>query len=325
MEIILPKIKITEKAGSFGKFSIAPLQPGYGITIGNSLRRILLSSLAGSSVKTISIEGVDHEFSTLSGIKEDVIEIILAFKNLRIKYDNDDEEVELIIKEKGPKQVTAKDIQAPGNVEIVNPNLPIATLQKSGELFARLVVDRGIGYVSVEEREEENRAIGEIAIDSNYAPIDHVDYKVSQTRVGGTTDYDELVLGITTDGTVEPEAALKQAARILVEHFNLISQLDKAEKETVDIEIKEEKAKIIKAKPVKGAKKTATKKAKITRQTSVKEAGLSSRTVNVLQSNNIRTIGGLARFNAGTLQEMEGLGSKSVSEVTKKLKQWKIK
>jgi len=325
MEIILPKIKISEKTGSFGKFSIGPLQPGYGITIGNSLRRILLSSLAGSSVKTISIEGVDHEFSTLSGIKEDVIEIILAFKNLRIKYDNDDDEVELIIKEKGPKEVTAKDIQAPGNVEIVNPDLPIATLQKSGELFARLVVDRGIGYVSVEEREEESRAIGEIAIDSNYAPIDHVDYKISQTRVGGTTDYDELILDITTDGTVDPEAALKQASRILVEHFDLVSQLDKAEKETVDIEIKEEEVKPVSKAAAKPAKKTPAKKTKITRQTPVEEAGLSGRTVNVLQSNNVRTIGGLARFSEDTLQEMEGLGPKSVSEVTKKLKQWKIK
>ncbi len=318
MEIILPKIKLTKKKENYGEFIIAPLQPGYGITLGNSLRRILLSSLAGSSVKKISIEGVDHEFSALPGIKEDVIEIILAAKRLRVKYQGDDE-VELVIKEKGPMDVKAANIQVPGNVEIANPDLHFATLQKSGELFARLIVDRGIGYVPAEEREGDERAIGEIVIDANYAPIDHATYRVSQTRVGGTTDYDKLEIFIESDGTVDPEDALQQAAKVLVKHFDLISKLEEETKEKIDVGVKEKEIK----KPA--AAKAKRTKAKVGRETPLEESGLPARTINILQSNNIRTVGGLARYSRETLEEIEGLGPKSVDQIERKIKSWKIK
>jgi len=317
MEIILPKIKTVKRKENYGEFVIAPLQPGYGITLGNSLRRILLSSLAGAAVKTISIEGVDHEFSTLPGIKEDVIELILAAKKLRIKYNSDDE-IELVIKEKGPKIVRAKDIQTPSNAEIANPDLYIATLQKSGELFARLIVDKGVGYVPADEREESDRAIGEIAIDANYAPVEHVSYALGQTRVGGMTNYDRLDLRVTTDGTVDPDAALQQAAKILVKHFNVVAELKAESKEKIDVEVKEKDSK------KDNQKKKPAKKIKIARRTLLEEAGLPTRTVNILQSNNIRTIGGLARYNRERLQKMEGLGPKSIDEIIKKLKSWKI-
>ncbi len=334
MEIVLPKIKVNKKEDNYGEIIIAPLQTGYGITVGNSLRRILLSSLAGAAVKTVSIEGVDHEFSTIAGVKEDVLQIILAIKKLGIRYDSDDE-VELVIKEKGPSKVTAKSIQAPGNVEITNPDLHIATLKKSGELFARLLVDKGIGYISAEERGNEDKSIGEIAIDANYAPIEHVNYEIGQTRVGGTTDYDELKLEITTDGSVDPEKALQQAAKILKRHFEIVHNLEEEIDEKIDAEIrqtsedekqaKKSEQKSQKSKQDKQEDKKKEKKVKnITRKTPIEETNLSSRTTNVLDSNNVRTVGGLARYNPDTLKEMEGLGPKSVKEIEEKLNKWGI-
>ncbi len=319
MKIILPKIKQLKLEDNYGHFEISPLQSGYGVTLGNSLRRILLSSLAGAAVKNVQIEGVDHEFSTINGIKEDVIEIILAFKKLNVRYESD-EDVELTIKAKGPGKITAKDIEAPSNVEIVNPDLHIATLQKSGELYSTITVGKGIGYMPAEEREEEERSIGQIAIDANYAPIEHVKYQTSQTRVGGTTDYDKLELHITTDGTVDPNSALVQASQILVKHFNLIADPDSTEEEEIDAEVKESEAK---KESTKSAKKK-TKSKQVTRETPIEETGLPARTVNILESNNVRTVGGLARYNKDTLAEMEGLGPKSIEEIEKKLSKWGI-
>jgi DNA-directed RNA polymerase subunit alpha len=331
MEILLPKIELTKKKKDYGEFVIAPLQSGYGVTLGNSLRRVLLSSLAGAAVKTVSIEGVDHEFSALPGVEEDVIEIILALKKLRVKYDSNDS-VEMIIKEKGPRDLKAGNIQAPSNVTVVNPDLHIATLQKTGEFFARLIVDKGIGYVAAEEREED-RKIGEIAIDANYAPIDHVSYHVSQTRVGGTTDYDKLEIQLTTDGTVKPESALQQAANIILKHFDLIAKLGQGTDQKIEVEVKEktEDKKEGRMKSTQKKGKTAGKatkeadKTKTDRETPLEETNLPTRIVNILQSNNIRTIGGLARYSREKLEEVEGLGVGSVDDIEKKLKSWNIK
>jgi DNA-directed RNA polymerase subunit alpha len=322
MKIVLPKIKKITTDEFQGKFEISPLQPGYGVTLGNTLRRILLSSLAGAAVRTVEIEGVDHEFSTISGIKEDVIEIILAFKKLRVKYKGD-EDVELQLNVKGPKKVKAEDIKAPSDIEIVNPDLHIATLQKSGELFANLIIGKGIGYISVEEREDEERNIGQIAIDASYAPIDHVAYNIGKTRVGGTTDYDKLELNIKTDGTVEPESALQQAAKILVKHFDLISQLEEEVADEIEAEV-EDKAGPKTEESKKEKSQKSSSKNEVDRETPLEETGLSARTINVLTSNNVRTVGGLARYNKETLEEMEGLGPKSVEEIEKKLKKWNI-
>lgn len=317
MKIILPKIKKIKTEESFGHFEISPLQPGYGVTLGNSLRRILLSSLAGAAVKDVQIEGVDHEFSTINGVKEDVIEIILALKKLNVRYDSDDN-ISLTLKAKGPKKVTAKDIDVPSDIKIINPDLHIATLQKSGEIFATINIGKGVGYVSAEERDEEERSIGQIAIDANYAPIEHVKYETSQTRVGGTTDYDKLDLHITTDGTVDPESALIQASKILMKHFDLLTRLSESGEESIEAEVEE-------ASPTKPKQKTEKKGGKkISRDTSLAESGLSSRTVNILESNNVRTIGGLARYNKETLAQMEGLGPKSIEEIEKKLTKWGI-
>jgi len=318
MKIILPKIKELKLDDNYGHFEISPLQSGYGVTLGNSLRRILLSSLAGAAVKSVQIEGVDHEFSTINGIKEDVIAIILAFKKLNVRYDSDDD-VELTIKAKGPGKITAKDIETPSNVEIVNPDLHIATLQKSGELYTTITVGKGIGYIPAEEREDEERSIGQIAIDANYAPVDHVKYETSQTRVGGTTDYDKLEIHITTDGTVDPSSALVQASQILVKHFSLIVDPNSTEKE-IDVEVKKTKER----KESFGSNKSKGKSKKVTRETPIGETGLSSRTTNILESNNIRTIGGLTRYNKETLAEMEGFGPKSIEEIEKKLNKWGI-
>jgi len=219
----LIQIKTLEKVNDRGTFVIEPLSPGYGVTVGNSLRRVLLSSLEGAAITSCKIEGVNHQFSNLPGIKEDVVEIILNLKTLRFRF-NSEEPVVLKLKAKGPKSVTAQDFETSSPCEIVNKNVHLATLGKTGKLNLEIVVAQGRGYVPVEKRKDEKLPIGTIAVDSIFTPVKKVHYEIENTRVGAETDFDKLTMEVTTDGSIDPEIALGRAAKILVEHFGLVDQ-----------------------------------------------------------------------------------------------------
>lgn len=231
-QIALPsKPKYTEIAQNHGKFEIGGCYPGYGSTLGNALRRVLLSSLPGAAARSVKIKGVSHEFSTIPGVMEDAVQIILNLKQVRFR-SHSDEPVTVTLKSKGEGVVTGKDIKCPSSVEVVNPDQIIATVtDKKTELEMDIVVDRGLGYVAVESREDEEREIGEIAIDAIYTPVKRVNYEVENMRVGKRTDYDKITLEVMTDGTLSPEEAFHQSVTILVEQFSVLLGKDVVEKE----------------------------------------------------------------------------------------------
>lgn len=228
MDYILPDLGLLEiksalsDEGKTGNFEIEPLLPGYGVTIGNSLRRVLLSSLEGYAVKSVKIEGVDHEYSTLKGMKEDVVDLILNLKMARFKL-NDTDSAKLELSVKGPKEVTVDDFKKSSDVEIVSPGHYLCTLEKGGKLDLVIEVDKGRGYVPVEKRTEEKLPIGTIMVDSIYTPVKKVKFDVENARVGGITNYNKLVIEITTDGSILPQESLRTASLIMTEHLNVIS------------------------------------------------------------------------------------------------------
>lgn len=264
MDYILPdtsllQIKTMEKMNESGTFMIEPLSPGYGVTIANALRRVLLSSLEGAAITSVKIEGVTHEFTTIPGVKEDVVEVILNLKTLRFRL-HQDEPVVLKLNVKGPKNITAADFEANANCEIVNKETFIATLGKAGKLSMEVMVAKGRGYVPVERHAEEKMPLGTIAVDSIFTPVKKVHYEVENTRVGGITNFDKIVLEVATDGSIDPEEALNKAAGILVEHFGLIKDAfaapavakAKADKPVkVEKPVKEKKEKVVKKPAVK--------------------------------------------------------------------------
>lgn len=225
MENILLPSKFSFEPGSHDNESVLVVEPcyyGYGTTLGNALRRVLLSTLPGAAVTAVKIKGVTHEFSALENVKEDVLEIILNLKGLRLKMFTE-EPVKLQIKTSGKKTVTGKDVEANADVEIVNPEMVITNLtDDSGEFEAELTVERGRGFSPTEERKEENAELGTIAIDALFSPVRNVAYKVEATRVGEITNYDKLVMTIETDGTITPEEAVKESAKILIDYFSLL-------------------------------------------------------------------------------------------------------
>lgn len=238
--IALPsKPKYTEIAKNHGKFEIGGCYPGYGSTLGNALRRVLLSSLPGAAIRSVKIKGVSHEFSTIPGVMEDVVQVILNLKQVRFR-SHSEEPVTVTLKAKGEGAVTGKDIKCPSSVEVVNPDQVIATISdKKSELEMDIVVDRGLGYVAVETREDEEREIGEIAIDAIYTPVKRVNYEVENMRVGKRTDYDKITLEVVTDGSVTPEEAFSQTVKILVDQFSVLLEGEAAE--VAPAEEKEEK------------------------------------------------------------------------------------
>jgi len=203
------------------QFVIEPLSPGYGVTVGNTLRRILLSSLEGAAIKSVKIVGASHEFSTLKGVKEDVVDLILNLKTTRFKLTGDGP-VMLELSVKGPKKVTAADFKKNSQIEIVDPDHYIASVEKSGKLDLEVEIDRGRGYVPIEKKLDEKLPLGTIMVDSIYTPVKKVKFDVENTRVGGMTDYNRLVIEITTDGTISPSDALKTAAQIMSEHLQVV-------------------------------------------------------------------------------------------------------
>ncbi len=293
--------KIIQKKKNHALFEIEGLYPGYGVTIGNSLRRVLLSSLPGVAVTEVKIKGVSHEFSTVPGVLEDVIMIILNLKNLRFKiFEGDSQKVGL--KVKGEKEVKGADFKLPSQVTLANPEVRIATItDKKTELEMEISIERGVGYEPKDQRKTKKAEIGAIAMDAIFTPIKNVNFQVENMRVGDRTDFDRLNLEIETDGTITPEEAFFDACDILIKHFNIIfeGKSPKAAKEERAGAAQEESE--------------ATKK-------SVEELDFSTRTLNALLDNNIKTVGGLLRKSEKTLSELEGMGDVAIKEIKRKLK-----
>ncbi len=215
--------KIISKEGSRAVFEISPLYPGYGMTIGNTLRRVLISSLEGAAVTSVKIKGVDHEFSAIPGILEDVIEIVLNLKRIRFRLFKDEPTI-IFLSAKGEKEVTAGDIKNDADVEIINKDQHIATItDKKTELEMELTIEKGVGYVPVEQRQKEKLSVGKIAIDGIFTPITNVNFTVENIRVGQRTDYNKVLLDVETDGSISPEEAVKKASQVIIEHFNIIN------------------------------------------------------------------------------------------------------
>ncbi|MBX4211277.1 MAG: DNA-directed RNA polymerase subunit alpha [Candidatus Yanofskybacteria bacterium] len=225
--IQLPEvIKVISREGDKAKFEISPLMPGYGSTIANPLRRVLLSSLGGAAVTSIKIKGVDHQFSSMEGVMEDVIEIILNVKKIRFRSYSDSP-ITLTIDVKGDREVTAADITAPAEVEVINPDQLIATISdKKTEFNMELVVEKGIGYVPLEQRQKDKLPIGVIAVDAVFSPVRSVNFTIEDIRVGQRIDFNRVVMEVETDGSITPEEAVKQSSEILVNHLSLFNQLE---------------------------------------------------------------------------------------------------
>ena len=302
IEIEKPKIEFIEQneEGTYGKFILEPLERGYGITLGNSLRRILLSSLPGVAVTTVKIENVLHEFSTIPGVKEDVTEIILNLKKLSAKIHNDDKKV-IRIEVEGEGVITAGDIIADGDVEILNPDLYIATLSDDGKLNMEITIASGRGYVSAEKNKEPGQPIGIIPVDSIFTPVTKVNFTVEDTRVGQVTDYDKLTLEIWTNGSIKPDEAASLGAKILNEHLNLFIDLTE---HVTDVEIMVEKEEDQKEKML---------------EITIEELDLSVRSYNCLKRASINTVEELIQKTEEDMMKVRNLGKKSLEEVQTKL------
>ena len=303
-----PKIEITELSEDkrFGRFVVEPLERGYGLTLGNSLRRIMLSSLPGAAVSQVKIDGVLHEFSSIPGVKEDVSEIIMNLKSLAIKnHSTDNEPKTAYIECEGSGVVTAAEIQADQDIEIMNPDQVIATLNggKDCRLAMELTITKGRGYISAEKGKSDDMPIGVLAVDSIYTPVDRVNMSVENTRVGQVTDYDKLTLDVYTNGTLDPDEAVSLAARVLVEHLNLFVDLsDKAGAIDVMVETEsDEKEKVL--------------------EMNIDELELSVRSYNCLKRAGINTVEELINKTPEDMMKVRNLGRKSLDEVLAKLKE----
>ncbi|ADK17101.1 MULTISPECIES: DNA-directed RNA polymerase subunit alpha [Clostridium] len=302
LEIEKPKIECVETSedGNYGKFVVEPLERGYGITLGNALRRILLSSLPGVAANHIKIDGVLHEFSTIRGVKEDVAELILNIKELALKMNGEGPKT-IYIDAQGPGEVVAGDIKTDGDVEIINKDLHIATLDDDGKLYMEIAVNGGRGYVSQRKNKSEDMPIGTIPVDSIYTPIKRVNFAVENTRVGQITDYDKLSLEVWTNGTILPDEAVSLSAKILIEHFKLFMTLtDHANNVEIMVEKEEDK------------------KEKVLEMT-IEELDLSVRSYNCLKRAGINTVQELTERTMDDMMKVRNLGKKSLEEVEQKL------
>ena len=285
---------------NYAKFVCEPLERGYGVTIGNSLRRILLSSLPGCSITSVKIDGVLHEFSSIQNVVEDVPEIIVNLKNVRLKFDENEEKV-LRIDYKGAGEVLASDIITDGTVEILNPDLHIATVSEGGHLKMEMTADRGRGYNSSDKNKKPNQDISVLPIDSIYTPVKKVNYQVENTRVGQMVDYDKLVIEVWTDGSLKAHEALSLAAKVMTGHLELFIDLSEATKNTQVMIEKEE-----------------SKKEKVL-EMSIEELELSVRSFNCLKRAGIATVEDLTNKSETDMMKVRNLGKKSFDEVTAKL------
>ena len=302
IEIEKPRIECIEMPmdNSYGKYVVEPLERGYGTTLGNSLRRVLLSSLPGTAVTSVKISGVQHEFSTIPGVKEDVTEIVLNVKGIIIKLHSDGPKT-VYIEANGEGEVKAGDIKADGEVEVLNPEMHIATLGPDGYLSMEMVVDHGRGYVVAEKNKGTQQIVGTIPVDSIYSPVLKVNYAVENTRVGNKTDYDKLTIEVWTDKTITPRDAVSLGAKILCDHFTLFTDLS----ETI------------------GSESTVKEKVETQRdkglEMTIEELDLSVRSFNCLKRANINTVEDLIGKTQDEMIKVRNLGRKSLEEVEHKL------
>jgi DNA-directed RNA polymerase subunit alpha len=324
LHVTLPsKPKIVSESQNSGVFEIDGLYPGYGHTLGNSLRRIILSSLPGAAITKVKIEGVPHEFSTKEGVKEDIITILLNLKKVRLSLIGDDTQT-IALKIKGPKNVTAADFTLPTQVSVHNPEQYICDVTSKTEFYAELTVQKGIGYVPREQIQEDKVDVGTIALDAAFTPIRRVNYEVENMRVGDRTDYNRLRITIETDGTVTPKEALEKSIEIMIYQLkSVIGFQDPKETFSRDEEAKESRA--IEA-PVKESKETHEGKEDDVEmlKTRIETLSLSTRTVSALGVAGIRTVGGLARKREDDILAIEGLGVKGLQEIKRALSNFGI-
>lgn len=321
-KIILPsKPKATFEEGNRGVFEIEGLVPGYGYTLGNSLRRIILSSLPGAAITAAKIEGVSHEFSTIEGVKEDVITILLNLKNVRFELIGDEPQ-KVTLSVKGPKIVTAADISAGGSVSIANKDQYICEITGKISLTIELTVEKGLGFVSRDAHHKQKAEIGTIFLDAIFSPIRRVSYDVEEMRVGDKTNFNRLRITIETDGTISPREALERSVHTMIEQLAAVVSIDSG------AVIDEVQAKISAKAPMMDSKTSESQSTEESidvtdvMKNRIDSIGLSTRTLNALSAANIRTIGGIARKRVDDLLEIDGIGDKGITEIKEALAQF---
>jgi DNA-directed RNA polymerase subunit alpha len=319
LDFQVPRITTENVEENRGSFVIEPLDRGFGYTFGNSLRRVLLSSLAGAAVTSVRIEGVAHEFSTIKGVKEDVTDIVLNLKGVVCRMHSDATEIEAPLVVTGPGQVTAKDIDLPSGVEVLNPDAHIGTLEKKTKLELYLTIGRGRGYRPAEENKSPDQPIGVIPIDSIFSPVRRVAYAVEQARVGQRTDFDKLTLDIETDGSIDPQAALREAAEILISHLSIFTDADRIEELRQPIGVT---AGLDVGGPGAAAAPGAGQPGRATSAMDdilIEELELGVRSYNCLKRAGIQTVGDLISKSEGELNAIPNFGKKSIDEVVETL------
>jgi len=311
-EFQIPKISKEDVDDNKGTFTIEPLDKGFGYTFGNSLRRVLLSSLGGAAITSVRIEGVAHEFSTVQGVKEDVTDIVLNLKDIVVRMHTDADEVEAPLVATGPGEVTAKDIDLPAGVEILNPEAPIATLEKKTKLEMYLTIGRGRGYSPAEENKSDEQPIGVIPIDSIFSPIRRAAYSVDSARVGQRTDFDKLALEVETDGSIEPGSALREAAEILIKSLAIFTDADRVEELTA-----RDAFEAVGADPLMpGAAPASDGDDRL-----IEELEVGVRAYNCLKRAGIQTVGDLVTRSESELNAIPNFGRRSTEEVIDALHQ----
>jgi DNA-directed RNA polymerase subunit alpha len=313
LDFQIPRITSEQVEENRGSFAIEPLDRGFGYTFGNSLRRVLLSSLAGAAVTSVRIEGVAHEFSTIKGVTEDVTDIVLNLKGIVCRMHSDATEIEAPLVVTGPGDITAKDIDLPAGVEILNPDVHIATLDKKTKLELYLTIGRGRGYRPSEENKSPDQPIGVIPIDSIFSPVRRVAYAVEQARVGQRTDYDKLTLDIETDGSIEPQAALREAAEILISQLAIFTDADRIE------ELRAGPAGQLEGDGVGAVNGGGGGQAGPMHDILIEELELGVRSYNCLKRAGIQTVGDLISKSEGELNAIPNFGKKSIDEVIETL------
>ena len=309
----VPRITSEKIDDRRGTFTIEPLDKGFGYTFGNSLRRVLLSSLGGAAITSVRIEGVAHEFSTVPGVKEDVTDIVLNLKDLVVRMHTDADEVEAPLVATGPGEVRAKDIDLPSGVEILNPEAPIATLEKKTKLEVYLTIGRGRGYSAAEDNQSDDQPIGVIPIDSIFSPIRRASYAVSAARVGQRTDFDKLELDLETDGSIEPGAALREASEILIKSLAIFTDADRVEELTA-----REPVAVVASDPLVGGGADGGASNGLD-EILIEELELGVRSYNCLKRAGVQTVGDLVRKSRGELNAIPNFGQKSIEEVIETL------
>lgn len=311
-KIIMPsKPRVVEESGNKGVFEIDGLYPGYGHTLGNSLRRIILSSIPGASITAIKIDGVSHEFETLDGIKEDVIVMILNLKQVRFKMSSDEPQT-VTLSVKGPKEVTASDIKTTGQVEVLNGDLHIVSVTDKVNLNIEMKIEKGLGFIQKEAYQKEKVDIGTIAVDAIFTPIRRVSYEVENMRVGDKTNHNRLRISIETDGTLTPREALSYSIETMIYQLKAIVDFKEPEEEKVEKKVSKDKVEDTKEEEKGGDVADILKNR-------IDTLDFSTRTLNALTDANIRTLGGLARKKREDLLEVEGIGEKGITEIKKTL------